>query len=121
MTHQDRKKAVISYFNRIARPGEYFAGDRITIKAKRSEHKIVSCLLAKEENLSDKRALDIGCGIGGYFDILSRKGFTIVGLDIAENMIKECRSKYAERDSIELILAGIEYLPFQPNCLSQEG
>jgi len=45
-----KKKAIASYFNTIARPDQYFAGGWITIRAKKNEHKIVSEMLAREEN-----------------------------------------------------------------------
>lgn len=112
MNRTEKKKAVISHFNRIAAPDAYFANDWITTKAKDNEHKVVSDFLTGEGS-SAKRALDAGCGVGSYSDILLEKGFTLVGFDISENMIKVCRSKYAERDSIALMLADIEYLPFQ--------
>jgi ubiquinone/menaquinone biosynthesis C-methylase UbiE len=111
----DRKKAIAQTFNKIASPSQYFAGSWITIKAKRNEHKIVATMLSQREHVSGKRALDVGCGVGGYFDILLGNGFNIVGLDIAESMIKVCHSKYAQKDSVELMLADIDHLPFNQN------
>jgi ubiquinone/menaquinone biosynthesis C-methylase UbiE len=109
----DRKKAITQIFNKIASPSQYFAGDWVTITAKRNEHKIVSELIEREENLGGKRLLDVGCGVGGYFDILLRRGFNIVGFDIAENMVKVCRSKYSDRNNVELLLSDAEYMPFK--------
>ena len=109
----NRKKAITLFFNRIARPSEYFAGDKITIKAKENEHRLVNEMLGDAGH--GKRALDVGCGVGGYFDILLEKGFEVVGFDIAENMIKVCRSRYAERKNVEIVTADVEYLPFIPD------
>lgn len=110
----DKKKAASAYFNQIAAPSQYFADDWITLKAKINEHKIVSSLLDSEGNNQCQRALDVGCGVGGYFNILLEKGFRIVGCDIAENMIRVCRSKYGERYGVELVMADVEHLPFTP-------
>jgi 2-polyprenyl-3-methyl-5-hydroxy-6-metoxy-1,4-benzoquinol methylase len=114
MAQPDKKKAIIQKFDKAARPGQYFAEGWITVKAKRNEHKIVSDLLDRAGSWHSKRALDVGCGIGGYFDILLDRGLGVVGFDVSRNMIGVCRSKYAERDNVALMLADIEHLPFQP-------
>lgn len=115
MSQPNKKRAIISHFSRTATAESYFAGGRIAIKAKNAEHRLVSELLASE-NPRDKKALDIGCGVGGYFDILLEKGFHIVGLDIAEGMVTVCHSKYADSDSVELARADLENLPLRPDC-----
>jgi len=115
MSRLNRKRGVISQFNQIARPTQSFAGGWITRRAKRHEHDIVSLLLAGEGNSPPKRALDAGCGVGGYFDILLEKGFHVIGLDIAENMVRVCRSRYGEGENVDILMADIEYLPFTPD------
>jgi len=113
MTQSSRKKvAISSLFNKIAYPSQFFAGDWITRRAKINEHKIVANLLSREKIEQGARALDVGCGAGGYFDILLAKGFHVVGFDIAENMVKVCRAKYGEGNNVELMMADVEYLPF---------
>ena len=109
MTYQDRKKPVISYFNRIARPKQYFAGGLVTVKAKRNEHRIVSDMLGDASY--GKQALDAGCGIGSYVDILIQKGYAVVGVDIASGMIEFCRLKYGGK--VGLAIADMEYTPFK--------
>lgn len=115
MTKLDRKREVISQFNQIAHPFQFFAGEWVTHRAKRSEHDIVAILLAGEGNSPNKKALDAGCGVGGYFDILLDKAFHVVGFDIAENMVKVCRSRYGGRNNVEVVMADVEYLPFTPD------
>lgn len=109
MARSEKKEAVISAFNRIACPEQFFAGDWMTRRAKANEHKIVSQMLRED---SKGKALDIGCGVGGYFDILLQKGYKVIGFDIAENMINVCRSKFT-KERLELMVADVEALPFQ--------
>lgn len=111
MMQSGKKKAITSYFNRIARRQEYFAAGWITTKAKRNEHKIVSDLLAEAGNLSGKNAIDAGCGVGGYIGILLEKHCHIIGIDIAPDAVRVCRAKYA--GEVELILAELEQIPLK--------
>ncbi len=60
--------------------------------------------------------LDIGCGIGNYLEELYKRGHKILGIDIAENMIKTSRerlSRYLEFPP--LCRTDIENLPFPDN------
>ncbi|MCK4257140.1 class I SAM-dependent methyltransferase [candidate division WOR-3 bacterium] len=109
----NKKKKIITTFNRIAYSQQFFAGDWITRKAKINEHEIVSDLLSSEGNNKGKKALDVGCGVGGYFDILLEKGFKVVGFDIVEEMVKVGQSKFDENDNLEVMIADAEYMPFK--------
>jgi len=40
-----------------------------------------------------KRILEVGCGTGNYTQILQRKGYDIIGLDVSENMIRMAKKK----------------------------
>jgi SAM-dependent methyltransferase len=40
------------------------------------------------------RVLDLGCGPGGYVDVLSRLGYEAVGIDSSEGMIKAALAHY---------------------------
>lgn len=41
------------------------------------------------------------------------KGLRVVGFDIAQIMIKVWRSKFAGRDSVELMIADVQHMPFR--------
>ena len=105
---RSHKKLVVRQFNASACPGQMYARDRTTIKAKKKEHKIVSNLLDNDEN--GKKVLDAGCGVGGYFETLLGRGYSVIGVDIAQNPLKVCHSKYPE---VALVLADIERIPFR--------
>jgi len=46
----------------------------------------------KEHNLG-KRVLDVGCGTGRFSKIFWEKGFSVVGIDVSEEMIKIAKAK----------------------------
>lgn len=73
-----RKERIAEAFNNIAKPGQFFAAPGITTTAKRNKHRIVSDMLGNASY--GKRALDAGCGIGSYVDILIQKGYDVVAL-----------------------------------------
>ncbi|MBA7642713.1 Ubiquinone biosynthesis O-methyltransferase [subsurface metagenome] len=104
-----RKKRIAEAFNNIAKPGQFFAAPGITTTAKRNEHRIVSDMLGNASY--GKQALDAGCGIGGYTDILIQKGYDVVGVDIAGGMVEFCRLKYEGR--VALAIADIGCTPFK--------
>lgn len=60
--------------------------------------------------------LDMGCGTGFSSEILVSQGFKVVAVDILQDMIYNAKQKkgmYEEYESIELVLADINYLPFR--------
>ena len=60
--------------------------------------------------------LDMGCGTGFSSEILVSQGFKVVAVDILLDMIYNAKQKkgiYEEYESIELILADINHLPFR--------
>lgn len=60
--------------------------------------------------------LDMGCGTGFSSEILVSQGFRVVGMDILPDMLYKAKQKkgiYEEYESIELVLADINHLPFR--------
>lgn len=66
-------------------------------------------------NARPRRVLDLACGTGNVTELLSAEGYTVIGVDIAEDMIVEARRKasekglaiqYAVQDAAELDLPG---------------
>lgn len=69
-----------------------------------------------DENLKGEVVLDIGCGTGAQTIFLSKRGFSVVGLDISREMIRETAEKIVEmelREKISLVCADARYLPFK--------
>ena len=60
------------------------------------------------DRLKPGRALDFGCGAGGLAIELARRGWQVVGIDIAENAITSAR-KNADRCAVsELLLREVQ-------------
>ena len=60
--------------------------------------------------------LDMGCGTGFSSEILVSQGFRVVAIDLLQDMIYKAKHKkgiYEEYESIELVLADINHLPFR--------
>ena len=69
-------------------------------------------------NARPRRVLDLACGTGNVTELLSAQGFTVIGVDIAEDMIAEARRKasekalpihYSVQDAAELDLPGSRF------------
>jgi 18S rRNA (guanine1575-N7)-methyltransferase len=76
--------------------------------------------LGKYDHLSKERSLilDLGCGTGYSSELLVSQGFKVVAIDILADMIYKAREKretLKEYESINLILADINYLPLRNN------
>jgi 2-polyprenyl-3-methyl-5-hydroxy-6-metoxy-1,4-benzoquinol methylase len=69
-------------------------------------------LQAEIETLQFKNTLDVGCGIGGYSDLLSKHSERVLGIDISPNMI-ELAKKRSTLDNVEFQASDI--LEFETN------
>lgn len=54
------------------------------------------CGLLKEYGVKDGLVLDLGCGTGSLTEILARKGYDMIGIDNAEDMLQIAMEKRAE-------------------------
>jgi SAM-dependent methyltransferase len=55
--------------------------------------------------IKDKSTADIGCGIGRDTNFLNSKGFSVVGVDASQGMLKQARQLYPDLDF------QLDYLP----------
>ena len=46
----------------------------------------------------NQNVLDVGCGIGAYYNLLARKANKYVGVDITDNMVKRARELHSGGD-----------------------
>lgn len=58
------------------------------------------------------RVLSIGCAAGGEFPVLRQRGFEIVGVDLAPQMLQYARHRFQEDDAIHVLMSDAEGLPF---------
>ncbi len=61
------------------------------------------CDFIENEIKSDKslKILDVGCGTGRHTIELSKRGFTVTGIDLSETQLQRAREK-AERDNLQI-------------------
>jgi len=55
----------------------------------------------KENNFTDKKALDIGCGDGRYMVYLKSNNFEVSGLDSSQTSISICQEKLGQEAKVE--------------------
>jgi 2-polyprenyl-3-methyl-5-hydroxy-6-metoxy-1,4-benzoquinol methylase len=68
---------------------------------------------AETGNNKQTRILDIGCGTGRHAIELSKRGYTITGVDLSESLLKRAREKAsAQKLTIDFQLQDARYLPF---------
>jgi SAM-dependent methyltransferase len=58
---------------------------------------IVERILKEHSSKTVKSILDLGCGTGNYAIPLTKRGYSVTGVDISENMLKIARSKNTKR------------------------
>lgn len=82
----DIHNMVISAYDRIADSyaAAYSGNDEI-------DFKYFDCFF---EHLPGKRILDMGCGVGTNTSYLSKKGYSVLGVDASENMLKNAKKLY---------------------------
>lgn len=102
---QFAKTEVSGVFDRMA---SYYAGERGQSPWFQAQLKIVLEMLDSEHG----RILDIGCAAGAEFEPLLARGFQIVGLDYAAEMIRLAQQRFDASQGIHLCRADAESLPF---------
>ena len=98
----------------LAKSGEYDLSPHMLEENKRSVFDRISTILPKLLNLKSHNpgavVLDLGCGTGFMFDILTRLNYkNITGLDITSEMIEVARQKYPD---MPIVTSIAESTPF---------
>ncbi len=57
----------------------------------------------KEQHITEGILLDLGCGTGSMTEVLSDKGFDMIGVDGSEDMLQIAMDKRGERDILYLL------------------
>jgi trans-aconitate methyltransferase len=70
--------------------------------------------LATIDNLSDKRILDVGCGLGNLYEYLNEyyKDVDYLGIDISTKILNQARVNFSDATFIKSDLLG-----FKPDCI----
>lgn len=62
----------------------------------------------------DMMALDAGCGYGFFSQMLSKKGYTVVALDVSTGMIRKAR-ELIDDSNVWFVRGSITHLPLKEN------
>jgi SAM-dependent methyltransferase len=104
---QDKSKE-IAFFDAHAESDEY---DVFTPQA---SDRLISAFEKLSGLPAGARVADLGCGSGVFTELLRRRGYKSVGLDISPKLIALGRRKYP---GLELIQGDAENLPFESGSL----
>lgn len=82
---------------------------------------IAAGMLAQMEFAPNDKILDVGCGAGWLCGILADKvpQGQVVGMDVADEMVRRARQRYAERANLMFIVAGVEDIPWDENFFNK--
>ncbi|MBI2955829.1 MAG: methyltransferase domain-containing protein [Acidobacteria bacterium] len=86
------------------------------------EHAAIAAgLLAQMEFALDDKILDLGCGAGWLCGLLTDKvpQGQVVGIDVADEMVRRARERYAERVSLMFIRGEAEDIPWDENFFNK--
>ena len=72
-------------------------------------------LLKELKNLSKKRALDLGCGVGRITEAIAEQFGDVSGVDFAPSMIKTAKTRLADKKNIAFEVNEGETLPYDDN------
>lgn len=97
-------------FNRWAEAGR---GEEMA-----EEHAAIAAgMLAQMTFQPNDKVLDLGCGAGWLSGILADKvpEGQVVGMDVADEIVRRARQRYAERVDLMFVIAGAEDIPWDDN------
>jgi ubiquinone/menaquinone biosynthesis C-methylase UbiE len=99
--NQDIKQMVIKTYNKIAShySNAYFED--------LSDAPFIDSVLQKISQ--NARILDIGCGPGTYTEYIHKKGFSVEGIDISDEMITIARSKIPDASFKKMDMRKLDY------------
>ncbi len=114
-----QKHTVTEYYDTVAEEYDYqFYGKKDPYPTLQYRQNYFLDLIDAEKLPHGAAALDIGCGPGELVFDLSRRSFSVVGMDISARMIQICRDKMNRRSwpaPIPFLVGDIERLPFPDN------
>jgi ubiquinone/menaquinone biosynthesis C-methylase UbiE len=67
------------------------------------------------EGLKHRRAMEIGCGTGDFIELLSRRGGSVLGLDISPQVISSARRRFASAPDVTLMTGAVAEAQLVPS------
>ena len=107
----DTKSTIKSYWDRRSSTFDLSPGHTLSSKKEEDAWK---ALFLDKIGPGDKRVLDVGVGTGFLSIMLAEIGYSVVGVDLSEEMIKNARKKMDARGlKVRLEVGDAEALPFE--------
>jgi SAM-dependent methyltransferase len=103
-SQQDKRKEV-EFFDGHATAAAY------DVFAPESNARLTDAIVRLGRFKPGDRIVDLGCGSGVFTDLLRRRGFDAVGLDLSPRLLALARRNYPE---VEFFEGDVEQLPFPP-------
>jgi len=110
MSNPTREEQVRAEFNRWAEAGR---GEDMA-----EEHAAIAAgMLAEMSFAPDDKILEVGCGAGWLCGILAEKVLQgqVIGMDVADEMVRRARRRFAENARLMFLIAGVEDIPWDDN------
>ncbi len=104
---QDKRKE-IAFFDAHAESDEY------NVFTPQANEALIAAFVRLSGLPGGARVADLGCGSGVFTELLRRRGYQSVGLDISPKLVALGRRKYT---GLELVEGDVENLPFQDASL----
>ena len=90
------------------------ASDEYDVFAPQANEKLIDAFVRLSGLGADARVADLGCGSGVFTELLRRRGYSAVGIDISPKLVAVGRAKYP---GLELLEGDAENLPFAAGSL----
>jgi ubiquinone/menaquinone biosynthesis C-methylase UbiE len=100
---QDKLKEV-AFFDQYAG-----SEDEYNVFTEKSNERLLDACIKLAGFQPGARIADLGCGSGIFTDMLKRKGFMPVGVDLSPGLVARAQRKYP---GVEFIVGDVEALPF---------
>ena len=81
---------------------------------------VMKMLMRIAPDLSRKKILEVGCGIGGFSINAASRDAEVVGVDVAPKAINQAKNlakQFSVHKKINFIIADAHYLPLKNNCM----
>jgi SAM-dependent methyltransferase len=93
---------------------DHYASERERLPYFRAQIEIMLSMLARE---SAGTVLDIGCAAGAEIPALRSLGHNVIGADLSEKMVQQCRQRFANDRAVQVLCAEADRLPIQANSV----